>query len=269
LSEQAATERGVFVAAQPKFYEDMILDDATKILRGADERKIVLRLLGAVAFHLHCRGQLSSGGILGRALSDIDFAGFSRQSHEAEKLIEEYGYSLDRHQALLHPERQVFRRSNPDLRIDVFYDRLEMCHTLDLRRRLTLDYPTIPLADMLLEKMQIVRLTQKDAQDTMLLLLCHEVGESGKETIDARYIADLLSDDWGFYYTVTMNLARLRDEFLPALPASLKAENETIRSRIEAMLARIEAQPKTIRWKMRSRIGPRKIWYNEVEEMDR
>lgn len=254
---------------QDRVSSDLIIDEGTRILKAADEKNVVLRFLGAVAFRLRCSTQLPLYKAMGRELSDLDFLGYSDQSEEAAKVLQALGYALDKHHALLHPERHVFYRSDPELKVDIFYDKLEMCHTIDFRSRLKLDHPTIPLADMLLEKMQIVKMTEKDAIDTVILLLSHEVGKTDGEVINSEYVAGLLSNDWGFYYTVTTNLVRVRDEFLPRMSAQLGEQIDGVRSRIDDVLSRIEQAPKSMRWKMRAKVGPRKIWYNEVEELNR
>jgi len=80
-------------------------------------------------------------------------------------------------------------------------------------KRLEIDYPTISLADLLLEKMQIVKLNEKDILDTIVMLREHDVGEGDKETINSDRVSGLLSDDWGFYYTVTTNLGKIKSAF--------------------------------------------------------
>jgi len=152
--------------------------------------------------------------------------------------------------------------------LDVFFDRLEMCHTIDFMDQLEVDYPTISLANLLLEKMQIVQLNEKDAIDTVVLLREHDVGKVDDQTINLEYISRLLSKDWGFYYTVTTNLKRIRDEFLPSY--DLSGEDKTdVEHKIDTLLERVEKKPKSLRWKMRARIGAKKKWYRDVEELYR
>ena len=35
------------------------------------------------------------------------------------------------------------------------------------------------------------------------------------------------------------------------------------------MLSTLQGEPKSIKWKMREKIGTKKLWYNEVEEKGR
>jgi predicted AlkP superfamily phosphohydrolase/phosphomutase len=141
-----------------------------------------------------------------------------------------------------------------------------MCHTVDFRRRLELDELTAPLADLLLTKMQIVKIGEKDAKDTITLLLDHPLNDSDSKAINYAYISRTLANDWGFYYTVITNLKKLREDFKYLYQEVLPKEStEALHSQITKLLDAIEAEPKSFNWKMRARIGPRKKWYQDVD----
>jgi hypothetical protein len=143
-----------------------------------------------------------------------------------------------------------------------------MCHTLDFKNRLELDSPTITLSDLLLQKVQIVKINEKDIKDTMILLREHEIAETEKENVNSDYIAKLLSDNWGFWYTATTNLRKVQ-EFLSQYEALNKADREDIDSKIDKLLKTLESEPKSLTWKIRAKIGTSKRWYTEVEELVR
>jgi hypothetical protein len=63
---------------------------------------------------------------------------------------------------------------------------------------------------MLLEKMQIVQINEKDVIDTIMLLLEHPLGDIDKETINIKRVAELCAADWGLWRTLTMNLGKVR-----------------------------------------------------------
>jgi len=149
--------------------------------------------------------------------------------------------------------------------VDVFFDELRMCHRIDWIKRLEVDKPTIPLADIVLEKLQIVEINPKDIKDLIILFLEHDVANADNETINGKYIAELLSKDWGFWYTSTMNLNKvltLMNEYIQ-LPED---ESKRVKERVNKLLTMIENQPKSMGWKMRSRMGTKQKWYMEVEE---
>jgi hypothetical protein len=139
-----------------------------------------------------------------------------------------------------------------------------MCHRIDLRERLAIQRPTLTLADLLLQKLQIVDLNRKDVVDLVVVLSDHDLDGEGAETVDIGYIASLLADDWGFCYTVTQNLGRLRD-FTATAPIA-EPLRTSVEDKLERLEGEIEAAPKSRRWKLRAKIGPKKRWYQEVEE---
>jgi hypothetical protein len=131
------------------------------------------------------------------------------------------------------------------------------------------DPVTIPLAELLLSKAQIVQLNRKDALDILSLLLNNDLGRDSERRIGIDRIAQLCSHDWGLYKTVTMNLERVEellstDEF--RLPAE---ERELILRRISQIRDAIDETPKTLAWQLRDKVGTRVRWYEEVEEVDR
>ncbi|HET9556366.1 MAG TPA: hypothetical protein VFS70_04450, partial [Actinomycetota bacterium] len=151
------------------------------------------------------------------------------------------------------------------LELDVFVDRLEFCHTIELRDRLGTRDVTVPVEDLLLQKLQIVRQTVTDRMDASAVLATHPVapGESaGPEAIDAGYVAGLLARDWGFHHTATANLAALRDR-----PEGNGAA-ATVAERVDALLTAIEAAPKSVRWRARARVGERMQWWQDVDDRE-
>ena len=249
--------------------QKILVKEAVRIVGKAKEKGVILRLIGAVAVRIHSPKFSFLHEKLGRELTDIDFIAYGKQRQEIVNFLSDIGYECDRRiiSSLIPTAQYVFRKG-PEIHVDVFFDRLEMCHTIDFKDQLEVDYPTISLANLLLEKMQIVQLNEKDAIDTVVLLREHNVGKGDDETVNLDYISKLLSKDWGFYYTVTMNLKRIRDEFLPSY--DLSEEDKTdVKHRIDTLLERIEKKPKSLGWKMRARIGAKKKWYRDVEELYR
>jgi len=201
-----------------------------------------------------------------RDLTDIDFAARGKQRKEVRAFLEQRGYVIDQ-DILVTTEGKRYFFTHPDgAGVDVFFDELFFCHPIPLRDRLDLDYPTITPTDLLLEKMQIVELNPKDIKDTIVLLLEHIVDESGsRESVDSRYIAKLLGQDWGFYYTVTTNLEQVRRRQHEYADLT-DDQTATLLERLGRLERQIEEEPKSAKWKLRARIGPRRKWYQEVAE---
>jgi len=241
------------------------VDRALSLVDAARSRGLELRILGSLAYRLHCPANIQLFEEMQRDLTDVDLAAPGRQRKEVRAFLEELGYRID--QDLLvttEGKRYAFEDAATGTLVDVFFDELYFCHRIPLAERLALDYPTITPTDLLLEKTQIVEINPKDIKDAIVLLLEHPIAAGEPDTIDSGYVARLLAADWGFYYTVTRNLERLRTE-VPA--ASLGPERAaTVLERIDQIASAIESEPKTSKWKLRARIGTRAKWYQEVAE---
>ena len=196
-----------------EFPFELLVSEHQRILNESNRNGLTMRLLGALAFELRCSQYAELRSALGRRLSDLDYVALSKQWGQLIDVMKGLGYEFDERRAMLHGLDRVIFFHPEGIRVDVFFDRLDMCHNIDFRERLQLDPETISLADLFLEKMQIVRITEKDIIDTIILFLAIPVTEN-EEGINAVYIAKRLSSDWGFYYTATTNLRRIRTEFL-------------------------------------------------------
>ncbi|MDG7015999.1 MAG: hypothetical protein JRM82_01335 [Nitrososphaerota archaeon] len=241
------------------------LEEAKRIFETSSQRNVVLKLLGGMAVRMRCPSTQHVG--LKREYLDLDFVGLSKQSRDIKKLFEEIGYEpRTRFNAMMGSKRLIFNDLVNNRRIDIFLDVFEMCHRFDFRNRLQLDRYTLPLADLLATKLQIVQINDKDFRDIVSLLFDHELGTRDGEVINGRYIADLCSNDWGVYKTFTMNLSKV-----PAAAETYglgQSEVGLVKSRVEKLTKVIEDAPKTLGWKLRARVGERVPWY-ELPEGDK
>jgi hypothetical protein len=147
------------------------VEEATKIVDAAKEKGIALRIMGATAVRIHCSKFSYLHDALQREITDIDFVGYGKQNSNVLKLLDALGYVSDKRMRMFQfMGRYLFENPANKRHIDVFFDKLEFCHTIDFKGRLELDYPTISLSDILLQKMQIVQINEKDIRDTMVLL---------------------------------------------------------------------------------------------------
>ena len=247
--------------------------EAIRIVEKAQQNGLTLRVLGASAFRIHCPEHVHVHVSMGRDITDIDFAAYSKEGEKIEKFLMKDQFQSERQQASLTPGlfvgRHIYKNPETGLHVDIFEDELNMCHVVNFRNRLQLDSPTITLADLALEKFQIVRINEKDIRDMLMLFAAHPVGDTEQETINGKYIADIMSKDWGFYYTTTMNLDKIRkglDRYKDLFTAQ---DNQNILERIALLEQMIERAPKALKWKARAAIGPRVHWYNDVEEVER
>ena len=277
----------------PKEWNDVVptevfMSESKAITEAAKNEGLTLRIIGGLGIALHCQqfiefakklGRTGTGVIKGQEYSDLDFIAYRKQRDKVKEFFGKIGY-VKRRATLSSAasERQIYYHPKGWFYVDVFFDQLLVAnHPVDFRGRLELDYPTITVTDMLLEKVQMWEaFGVKDLKDCMFLLKAHDVKEhSEKEGLDASYIAKILAQDWGFWYTAITNLQNIR-RFISELdklgsetqinPALITDDERSgINQKINALLSRIETEPKSFGWKMRAKVGTKKQWYNHVE----
>jgi len=242
------------------------LAEHQRIMELADARGIPLRIIGAISVILQCPECSHIHRQLVRKITDLDFISYGKFNPTMSGLFEDLGYEPElRHMAYYGKDRHIYNHPENGVIVDVFFDKLEMSHTIDFRGRLELDYPTITLTDLVLTKSQIVQINEKDLKDLCILFLEHELGSDDQKVINADYIARTLSRDWGFYYTFMNNLDKV-GQIKHTFDAITEKDREIIQDRIGQLRQIIDAQPKSLAWKARARIGDRIKWYNDVEE---
>lgn len=246
---------------------DKFETELTRILAASQEAGVILRVIGSLAFQMHCPefGYLQAA--MGRAYTDIDFAGYRNQTREVQELMKILGYEEVREVIIMSEgDRSIFNHQQSNLHVDVFYDKLDFSHVISWNNRLEVDNPTIPLSELLLEKMQIFQINEKDIIDTIMLLLEHPFGDNDDEVINIDRIAQLLAKDWGLWRTTTMNLSKVGQ--MAGSYSQLKdSEQAHVISQVDLAQERIELEPKSRGWRLRDRVGDRVKWYKEVDEV--
>jgi len=243
--------------------------EAERIVRKAEEENIILRLMGSIAFRIHCPRYVHYLDSLTRTLTDVDFASYSSERSKVENLLEELEYTTQSYVqvAIATLGRSIYwKKDDTRIKVDIFWDKLKMNHDIDFAGRLELEKSTLPLSELLQEKLQIVKLNLKDVKDTIVLLLEHDITEKStdREVIDLSPILERVSKDWCYYYTFSKNLKVIQD-MLRELETLSHEEKLIVDERIVRVLDAFEKVPKSLSWKARAKIGTRKKWYNEVE----
>jgi hypothetical protein len=241
-----------------------IVAEAERLLQLAQAEGVPLRLLGGVAIRLRATGGLPE--TFARRYADLDFVTAKGRSGPTQQFFRASGYEPHvAFNALNGQERLLFFDDDNDRQVDVFVGAFAMSHRIPVGDRLELEPRTLPLAELLLTKLQIAELNEKDVRDGLALLHGHEVSEGDSDTINATRIAQLCAADWGLWRTITGNVGICRgyvDRY--ELPDGEKAR---LCERIDGLLERIEQEPKSRGWKLRAKIGERKRWYDVPEEV--
>ena len=239
-----------------------IVDEARRLVVSAADAAAKIRLLGGVAIRLRTE-QLPP--VLERSYGDLDFMAAPGAGAEVSRFFAQAGYRADGPFNTLHGKRrQLFYDDASRRKVDVFVGGFAMCHRVPVGARLLLEPATLPLAELLVTKLQIVELNEKDVRDAVALVHGHEVAERDGDAVNAARVAELCAVDWGLWRTITHNLEQCRDR-VGAYELPRDEAEETVR-RFDALLERIEREPKSRGWKLRSRVGERVRWYELPEE---
>jgi hypothetical protein len=269
-----------------KLRHEQMMAEARRIIDAGNDRDVVVRLTGGLAVR-HYAIDLDFAE---RDYSDIDLVGLRRQSKDLHELFGALGYleNLYVAQATGNAQRQFFKppeslesrahfarrggRSLPVVtsvppadHIDVFLDAMQMDHVIEMRDRLTVNTYAISPADLLLSKLQIFFLNEKDIHD--VVTLCKDVYvdfEDHPGTLNLTHVAETCADDWGLYIDVMSNI----DAVLERLDQYELTVNQFTRVRRTLELAQtmMTEEAKSLRWRLRARIGKRLPWRREVED---
>jgi len=255
------------MGAQDRSEREKFENELKAILKASDDADILLRVIGSLAFQMHCPQYGYLQAAMGRAYTDIDFGAYSSQNKQITEMMIRMGYVENREVYIASEgERAIFDKPGTNLHVDVFYEKLDFCHAIYWKDRLEVDSPTIPLTELLLEKMQIVQINEKDIIDTIMLLLEHPLGNIDQETININLAAQLCANEWGLWRTATMNLEKVKQ--LAQHYTELTAEQKSkVVSQVDEIIARLNSEPKPLAWRIRDRVGDRVKWYKEVDEV--
>jgi hypothetical protein len=236
--------------------------EGDRIAESASQQGLPLRLLGGVAVALRCPS--SRQPPLRREYADIDLAARGSAAKDTIALLGSLGYAPDREFNTLHGHRRLLFWDEANQRqVDVFVDEANLCHRIDFRDRLELPSQTLSLADLTVLKLQVVETNDKDYLDLCAIFADHDLGSAESE-VDSAYVASLAARDWGLWRTMGI-VAERTAQFALALPEF--EAGERVANRLRRLREELDKVPKTRGWKLRSRIGDRKRWYELPEEV--
>ena len=247
------------------------IEEAEEFVKAARDEGLYLRVMGGLGIFMHSREFQPLWEKLGRlgkkVFTDIDYVSYGKDRVKLIDFFKNRDYFINQKMLYLYGKnRQIYYGEKIPM-AEIFFDKLEMNHTVNFKNRLDADYPTIPLTELLLQKLQMVRMNEKDIKDSIILLRAHEIGTNDNGTINRVAVGARLLSDWGFHYTATMNLKKIKDS-LSKYPVLSDEDVEVVDHRLKDLIDYLENEPKSMKWKARALIGTKMQWYNEVDEWD-
>ncbi len=246
---------------------DVLLQAYAEIRVEAAQRQVTLRLTGSIAVQLRCPHHAHLAGPE-RQFADLDLVARKQDADAVRLAMQQLGYGENRGIYLASEgTRAIFDHPDSKVHVDVFYDRLDFCHVIDIRHRLDHDELTLPLAELLLGKLQIVHINEKDIVDASIILIEHRLGEGDADMINAHEIAVRCAEEWGLWRTVSGNLVKLA-EYANGAHFLAPDQDAHLKDQLGTLKQIIDQYPKPLAWRLRARLGDKMKWYRDVEEVD-
>jgi hypothetical protein len=248
-------------AAQGKATGEELLEAAANLITAGNAAGVPMRLLGGIAiFHLT---NSSREPPLQRSYHDFDIVVPHKAGAATGRVFQAVGYKADSHFNALHGAHRMIFRADRGFVVDVLVGTFQMCHRLDLGRDLPAEGLTIHPSDLLLTKLQIVEIEEKDLQDSAALLADLAVNDRPLSINRERFIRPL-ANDWGFFHTVERNLPKVAEYGRTHLDPP---QAEAVARSATALEQAMREVPKSVKWKMRARVGEKVAWYELPEEV--
>jgi hypothetical protein len=248
----------------PDTYAPDVRAEAERLAHAAAEGRLPARLMGGLAIWLRCPTVRAAP--YARDYRDLDLVALGRGRRQVETFLQGSGYVGERLFNAIHGAQRMVFAAAAGYSVDVIFDEMRMSHRIDFRNRLNSPTGTLELADLLLTKLQIWEINEKDLGDAACLLADHPLGEgrTDPEAIDLRRLRSALSVDWGLCRTTTRNLGQIADLWRRK-PAADPAHD--VEAQVNALLREIETVPKSLGWRARALTGERVRWYETPEEV--
>ena len=123
-----------------------IQEEALALVAGAAGEGLTVRIVGSTGIRVHCADASAAMDAVERPAKDIDVVVRHGDRGKLRKWLEDDGWVVDR-DLLVAMEGQRFAFEHPErgLCLDVFVEKLDFCHTVELDGRWERHATTIPI----------------------------------------------------------------------------------------------------------------------------
>jgi hypothetical protein len=239
----------------------ILLDLVDDILKKCKQEDIEIRVIGGIGIFLKCPEYQELADTTREPFSDIDLITRKKHIEKIENLFESLGFEQNRNFKILFGYQRRIFYTPMNITVEVYLDDLPLCQDIKISDRICLDYPTLSVTDLLLSKIQRIKLKDKDIFDILILLAsCNFTGENSNR-IDLEYISRLCSKSWRWWKTFKINI----DTLYKSKKDFLNNQGD-ISGKLEQVEHAIDSKKKSFGWKLRNLIGEKIRWYRYVED---
>lgn len=243
---------------------DSTLSAAEELGKVFAHSRIKAKFIGGVAVYYLCPDSREWLLANGRKVRDLDLIARKADVKRLDIELKDLGYEED---AAVRYRRGRSRlryfHSGHDVILDVFVNRLHMCHVVDFGGRLEGNSACVSLTELLVTKLQVVDLRSHSNHFLdSTALLC----EGTKSFLDFEYLSRACKGNWGLWKTMSDNVGELLASFAKAENGSVEGKALKIAGEVTTCLF---ACRKSIRWRIRSLFGVHWRWYDIVESINK
>jgi hypothetical protein len=237
-----------------------------QIVANAQKKGVHARLLGGLALYL-LAPSAQNHPVLQRAYKDIDLVVRRKDGGKLTPILTEAGFEPDRRFNALHGETRLLYtdHDDPGLQVDVFVGVFEQCHKLDLIVGSEHMEYTITPSQLLLTKLQIVQLNEKDVKDLITMFLDWSLGDDDRG-LNRNTLAPIFGNNWGLLTTSSDTLDQVSQN---AAEYVSDGELNLVLHHIQEFRTLMTTSPKSLKFRMREKIGRKMPWYEIPEEVKR
>ncbi len=140
------------------------------LVDGSTAAGLTVRIVGSTGIRLHCPDASATMDAVERPAKDIDLVVRHGDRGRLRDWLEQRGWVVDRDLLVaMEGERYAFHHPDAGLDLDVFVEKLEFCHTIELDGRWERHATTLSIEDLLLQKLQVGDRAPRAAAGTVKL----------------------------------------------------------------------------------------------------
>ena len=244
---------------------EVFLAEGRRIVEEAQRAGAIMRVMGPLALHYRFPGTSTSTRASSAWASVTSPTSTSPPTAGRDKVMstmKALGYECDLDTMIASGTTGVYFDDAVPM-IDVFFDQLEYCHTIDYAGRLELDPYSVSLTDILLQTPSRSRSHDK-ASASVPVQPALRSATTTTSRVNVRLRRPRLADDWGFFVSATTISPACAGTWTAC--RALRGAARTSRSRRHAdRLGRTSRPSQRAKgWAKRAKKGTSKVWLTKA-----
>lgn len=249
-----------------KNYYDLV-SFSKKIIKLAAKDNLELRIFGSVGVSILCNPSNNVLEWKDLSIRDIDFIAKIEQIEDIDKLLSNIKFVLMETQFSTNGEHRIYIGASSnygsDIKIDIFFGNLTFNHRIPKPYFDTNFKYTLPPTQLLLSKLSIVKIVEKDVKDIIYLLAFHKYGDDYIDEDMLKRVWCSNTKAWGLCRTCIKSIKTVKN-YLNENENHYSSVKVVVEDRLEYLLNIIRHSNKSLSWKIRACIGEKVSYYKQA-----